>query len=152
MTTDELKEYIKCARDPIYFLNTYGYVYDIKKKQVDRLSCFEYQEDIIKKYQKFQNNIVLKSRQTGLSVITAGYVAWKIIFSIDEKILIVANKGDSAVRLLETIRQFLDHIPAFLLPSMRLENNTKKIRLWPRRKMLGAERLFLCWFWTRPLL
>jgi hypothetical protein len=128
MTTDELKEYIKCARDPIYFLNTYGYVYDIAKQQVGRMTCYPYQEETIWKYHKNQNNIVLKSRQMGLSVITAGYVAWRLIFSIDEKILIVANKGDSAVRLLETIRQFLDHMPAFLLPSMRLENNTKKIR------------------------
>ena len=128
MTESEILEYVKCARDPVYFLNTYGFVYDIEKQRIDRMTCYPYQEETIRKFNNNQNNIVLKSRQMGLSVLTAGYVAWKIIFNYDESILIVANKGDSAVRMLDTVRRFLDHVPAFLLPSERPENNTKKIR------------------------
>jgi hypothetical protein len=128
MTEEEIKEYVKCARDPVYFLNTYGFVYDIEKQRIDHMTCYPYQEETIRKFNDNQNNIVLKSRQMGLSVLTAGYVAWKIIFNYDESILIVANKGDSAVRMLDTVRRFLDHVPAFLLPSERPENNTKKIR------------------------
>jgi hypothetical protein len=63
MTPQEIQEYIKCAKDPIYFLNNYGYVYDIRKSKVDKLSCFEYQENAIRNFVKYQNNIVLKSRQ-----------------------------------------------------------------------------------------
>jgi len=33
MTKAELNEYVKCARDPVYFLNTYGYVYDISENR-----------------------------------------------------------------------------------------------------------------------
>jgi hypothetical protein len=63
MTPQEIQEYIKCAKDPIYFLNNYGYVYDIRKSKVDKLSCFDYQENAIRNFVKYQNNIVLKSRQ-----------------------------------------------------------------------------------------
>lgn len=63
MTPEEIQEYIKCAKDPVYFLNNYGYVYDIRKSKVDKLSCFEYQENVLKNYIKYQNNIILKSRQ-----------------------------------------------------------------------------------------
>ena len=113
MTKAELNEYVKCARDPVYFLNTYGYVYDIRKKQVDRLTCFDYQEDMVQKFNKNQNNIVLKSRQLGLSVITAGFVVWTLLFKIDQRILIVANDGAAAVRFLSTVKQFMDYLPKF---------------------------------------
>lgn len=127
MTKAELNEYVKCARDPVYFLNTYGYVYDITKKQVDRLTCFSYQEDMVKKFQRHQNNIVLKSRQLGLSVVTAGFVVWTLLFKIDQRILIVANDGAAAVRFLSTVKQFMDYLPKFFYdPSKDDDKNNEK--------------------------
>lgn len=123
----QLQEYIKCTKDPVYFLNTYGHVFDIEKKQVALMTCFPYQEDCIRDFHERQNTIVLKSRQTGLSVISAGYVAWRLIFNADERILVVADNGAGAVRFLNTVRQFLDHTPEWLLPDERLVDNTKQI-------------------------
>ena len=85
------KEYIKCAKDPKYYLNTYGYVFYAKKQKILPMECFKYQEDAIDDFHRFQNNIILKSRQVGVSVITAGYVAWRLIFRNEEKILIVGR-------------------------------------------------------------
>ena len=125
------KEYLRCATDPIYFLNTYGYVFNAKEQKVGQMTCFKYQERCLKDYHEFQNNIILKSRQTGLSVITAGYVAWRLIFRKDEKILIIANDGDGAVRFLSTVKQFIDYTPSWLLPGgkERLVDNQKFIQL-----------------------
>jgi hypothetical protein len=124
-------EYIKCATDPDYFMNNYGYVFNAKKKKVLKMSCFDYQNDCLYKFHKHRNNIILKSRQTGLSVITAGYVAWRLIFRKDEKILIIANDGRGAVRFLSTVKQFIDFTPMWLLPGdgSRITNNTKEVRL-----------------------
>lgn len=124
-------EYLKCAVDPIYFLNNYGYVFDARKQKVTKMTCFEYQEDCVFKYHKNRNNIILKSRQTGLSVITAGYVAWRMMFRKDEKILIIANDGSGAVRFLSTVKQFLDYTPKWLQPKSgeRPINNQKQIQL-----------------------
>lgn len=58
-----IKEKYKCAKSPIYFLNTYGHVFDAKKKKISKMKCFSYQERCVKDFHKFQNNIVLKSRQ-----------------------------------------------------------------------------------------
>lgn len=127
MTSFELGEYIKCAKDPIYFLNTYGYIYNVKTKQVDRLTCFDYQEDLVNKIKDFQNNVVLKSRQMGISVISAGYVVWTLLFKLDQRILIVANDGAGAVRFLDTVKQFLQFLPPFLYDSKKddIINNQK---------------------------
>lgn len=137
--SDREREYIKCASDPLYFLNNYGYVFDAKKQKVLPMTCFEYQEDCIDAYHKYQNNIVLKSRQTGLSAITAGYCAWRLIFRIDQKILIIANDGDGAERFLGTIKQFIFNAPRWMLPGTPEQvlkddptntNNQKKIELY----------------------
>ncbi|MBP9758740.1 hypothetical protein KBD45_03520 [Candidatus Dojkabacteria bacterium] len=58
-----IKEKYKCAKSPIYFLNTYGHVFNASKKKITQMTCFKYQERCIKDFHKFQNNIVLKSRQ-----------------------------------------------------------------------------------------
>ena len=63
---------------------------------------------------------------TGLSVVTAGYAAWRAMFIKDEKILIIANDATGAIRFLETIKQFVEHTPDWLKPNI-VTNNTKKI-------------------------
>lgn len=128
---DKRDEYLKCATNPKYFLNNYGYIFDADLNSIGLMNCFKYQEKCVDKFHKFRNNIVLKSRQTGLSVITAGYVAWRLIFRKDEKILIIANDGTGAVRFLTTVKQFIDYTPKWLLPGNgeRLISNQKKVQL-----------------------
>ena len=109
-------EYLKCASDPVYFLNTYGKVFDAEKQMISDMTCFDYQEDILDDFIDFRFNITLKSRQTGLSVITAGYCAWRLMFGKDERVLIIANDGAGAIRFLETCKQFVDYLPDFLKP------------------------------------
>jgi hypothetical protein len=127
MLDKKMLEYAKCAKDPVYFLNNYGYVFDAKKRKVDKMSCFPYQETCVKKFHKEQNNIILKSRQTGLSVVTAGYVAWRLMFRYDEKILIIANDGAGAVRFLDTVKQFIEYLPDWMKPDSIDTENQKKI-------------------------
>jgi len=127
MIDKKMLEYAKCAKDPVYYMNTYGYVFDARKKIVAPMKCFEYQNDCLRHFHEFQNNIILKSRQTGLSVVTAGYVAWRLLFRYDEKILIIANDGAGAMRFLETVKQFIEHTPIWLKPDEILQDNTKKI-------------------------
>lgn len=129
MTLQEKKEYIRCAKDPVYFMNTYGYVFDITKNTIGKLTLFSYQEDVLRKFQAHKNNVVLKSRQMGLSVVTSGYVCWKMLFHENERILIVANDGNGARRFLASVKQFLEYLPKFLLPDSIPTNNTQQIVL-----------------------
>lgn len=128
MDINYVEEYIKCSEDPVYFTNNYGYVFDMRKQQVSKMTCFPYQEKCLHTFNDNQNSIVLKSRQMGLSVISAAYVAWRLIFCFDERILVVADNGAGAVRFLDTVRKFLDNLPDWMLPDERLTNNTKEIK------------------------
>jgi hypothetical protein len=262
------KEKVKCAMDPLYYLNTYGHVYNAKLKKVTKMECFDYQKKCVQDFHKYQNNIILKSRQclptdtlvdtpdgpkaiqnfkvgdlvysynlktnklekdkivdswcsgkrqcvnisfdngkkievgenhplwvinrqdwirakdlkrgdeivdgdplikkegknhktilvkqikktskktcydvtveknenfftdgilvhnTGLSVITAGYVAWRLMFRYEERILIIANDGAGAIRFLATVKQFIDNTPSWLRPESKATDNQKKL-------------------------
>lgn len=127
MIDKKMLEYTRCVKDPVYYLNNYGFVFDAKKRKVDKMTCFPYQETCVVKFHKLQNNIILKSRQTGLSVVTAGYVAWRLMFRYDEKILIIANDGAGAVRFLDTVKQFIEHTPDWMKPDSIETENQKKI-------------------------
>ena len=63
-TQEMLDEWIKCAKDPIYFAEKY-----IKIVHVDHglipIQLYEYQKEVIDKFQKNRKNIVLQSRQSG---------------------------------------------------------------------------------------
>ena len=63
MINQNTLEWMKCAKDPVYFLNTYGSVFDIRKQQIDKLECFPYQEDALKQYEKFKNNFEIISQE-----------------------------------------------------------------------------------------
>jgi hypothetical protein len=69
----------------------------------------------------------LLTHNTGLSVITAGYVAWRLMFRYDEKILIIANDGAGAKRFLATVKQFVEHTPSWLKPESIVTNNQTKL-------------------------
>ena len=128
MTQQQIDEYVKCYKDPVYYLNNYGYVFDLEKKMIDRLTLYPFQVPVIRDYQEYTNNIILKSRQQGLSVVTAGYVAWLLMFGRDERILIVANDYKGASRFVDSVKIFLDNAPTWMLPDERVVNNQRELK------------------------
>ncbi len=127
--TYKINEIAKCMSDPLYFLDNYGYAFNAKTQKIAPLECFEYQRDAITDYEKYTNNLILKSRQTGFSVITAGYIAWRLLFKSDEKILIIANDFNGAKRLLKTVKDYVMNVPDWLLPEGEVKNNESYLEL-----------------------
>ena len=63
MKNIELTEFIKCAKDPVHFVNNHAYVFNINTQKIDQIKCFKYQEEFLADLHNNKNNIVLKSRQ-----------------------------------------------------------------------------------------
>ena len=114
---ERVQEIIKCGKDPIYFIKTYMSVQHPKRGTLP-FETYEFQDDIIRAMEKNRFNIVLKSRQLGLSTITAAYAAWLAIFYKDKNILIIATKKDVAMNLMKKIKFMIKSVPEWLvLPS-----------------------------------
>lgn len=122
-----IREMIKCTKSAEYYLGTYGMVYHPKKGHV-KFNLFDYQREALKSYQDNRFNIVLKSRQTGFSTLTAGYIAWLVIFHRAKEIVVVANKQDNAQGFIRKIKTFIKKTPDWMVPALESDNK-KSIEL-----------------------
>ena len=121
------EEYKKCAADPVYFMRKYCKIQHPTKGKL-RFELFPYQEKTLNQFKDHRYNIVLKSRQTGISTLTAGYSLWKMIFNQDYNVLVIAIKQEVAKNLVTKVRVMYDNLPSWLKVATQ-EDNKLSLRL-----------------------
>ena len=65
------QEYLKCAKDPVYFLKKYAVIQHPLKGKVP-FALYPFQEKSINDFKSNNYNIILKARQLGISTLTGG--------------------------------------------------------------------------------
>lgn len=106
-------EYIKCSQDPIHFMKKYCVIQHPKRGKIP-FHLFPFQEDTLTQFSQNRYNIVLKSRQTGISTLVAGYSLWKMIFNEDFNVLVIATQQEVAKNLVTKVRVMNDFLPSWL--------------------------------------
>jgi hypothetical protein len=89
---------------------------------------FPFQEKTLTQFAGNRFNIVLKSRQTGISTLSAGYALWKMIFNSDFNVLVIATKQDVAKNLVTKVRVMHELLPSWLKGGS-MEDNKLSLRL-----------------------
>lgn len=121
-----LQEIIKCGRDPAYFIKTYCYIQHPIRGKI-KLETYNFQDDCVKAFEDHRLNIVLKSRQLGLSTICAAYALWMALFFKNKNILVIATKFATAQNFTKKVKYALESLPKWLiLPNF--EYNQKEVR------------------------
>lgn len=110
----KVAEILKCGKDPVYFMKTYIKIQHPVLGLIP-FETYDFQDDCIKQFQDHRFNIVLKSRQLGLSTITAAYSLWMALFKKDKTILVIATKLTTAINFIKKIKTMLDFLPTWLL-------------------------------------
>ena len=122
-------EYYKCCTEPKYCIETYFTVMSGMKEIPFKL--YPHQIDSLNCYEKFTNNILMKTRQMGLTTFSAAYVAWNIMSKNNFKVLLISKSMNDAQKFLADITRIIDrcqlHYP-WLMPQY-LEKNKRKIIL-----------------------
>lgn len=108
------KEIVRCGTDPIYFINKYIKIQHPIRGAIP-FSTYDFQDNIVKGFQKHRFNIVLKSRQLGLSTITAAYSLWLILFNHNVNILVIATKLAIAKNFIAKCKYMLKNLPPWLM-------------------------------------
>ena len=121
MDEEQLKEYVRCRKDPVYFFKTYGKVRHPTKGLMP-FDLYDFQEDTLNSFLDNSYNIILKARQLGISTLCAAYAGWLANFFKDKEIFILATKRDTATNLVDKVRVFLEEIPDFLKSDMTIDN------------------------------
>lgn len=111
---DQVNEIIRCGRDPVYFIKTYTKIQH-PTKGVIPFDTYPFQDDCVDAFMKHRLNIVLKSRQLGLTTICAAYAVWMAIFRKDKNILVIATKLNTAMTFIKKVKVVLENMPPWLL-------------------------------------
>jgi len=108
-----ISEYKKCAASPIYFMKKYIKIQHQLKGTIN-FNLFPFQEDTLQQLADNKFNIILKSRQMGISTLVAAYALWIMIFNSDKNILIISIKEATSKELISKVRFANDHLPSWL--------------------------------------
>lgn len=117
ITPEQASELAKCVKDPIYFIKNYVYI-NTKDKGVQKFSLWNYQEDLIRKFDKYRFNIVKFGRQLGKSATTRAFILWYSIFNADKVVAILSNKLSGSMEQMYLLRESYLKLPKFLQPGI----------------------------------
>jgi len=125
---EQLKEYAKIIKDAPYALRTYLQTYDNTQKRYVPLELFPDQVQLIKDYEIYNENITRKYRQAGVTTVTAAWISKKLQTAKrenPERVLIIANKRDTAIEMANKIRNFLDQWPEWINVGFSPDKNSE---------------------------
>jgi hypothetical protein len=120
-------EYKKCIEDPIYFMKKYVKIQHPVRGTIN-FDLFEFQEETLNSFVNNDLNIVLKSRQMGISTLVAAYSLWLMTFHDDKNILCISITQETAKEIVTRVRFANDNLPSWLkVPCV--EDNRLSLRL-----------------------
>ena len=115
------QNYLKCVQDPSYFINHYCVIQHPQRGKI-KFKLYPFQEEVLKSYQEETYNIILKSRQLGISTLSAAYSLWMMLFHNDKNVLCIATTKDTAKNIVTKVRVMYDGLPIWLKTAI-IENN-----------------------------
>ena len=89
------EEYLKCASNPAHFMRKYCYIQHPQRGRV-LFNLYPFQDKVLNLWKDNPYDIILKSRQLGISTLVAGYSLWLMLFHKDKNILCIATKQETA--------------------------------------------------------
>lgn len=122
-----VNEIVKCGKDPVYFIETYCKVQHPTKGTVP-FKMYEFQKECIEQFIENRFNIILKSRQLGISTVSAAYCVWLALFYRDKNILVIATKLQTAVNFIKKVKKMLESLPPWMM-FVQYEHNRQEVRL-----------------------
>ena len=131
-SVEQVKEFIKCKKDPIYFAKNYIKIVSLDEGLV-HFKMWDFQEELIRNFHENRFNICKMPRQTGKSTTCVAYLLHYIVFNDSVNVGILANKAATARELLGRLQTAYENLPKWMQQgilswnkgSMELENGSK---------------------------
>ncbi len=131
-TKKQVSEYLKCAKDPVYFIRKYIKIVSLDEGVIP-FKMYDFQEGMVEKFHKHRFNIAKLPRQSGKSTIVTAYLLWYVLFNANVNVAILANKAPTAREMLGRLQLSYENLPRWLQQgilgwnkgSLELENGSK---------------------------
>lgn len=112
-TAEQAEEYVRCATDPIYFIEKYVKIITIDKGLTPFI-LHDYQKEMILAFKDDRKVIVRAARQIGKTTTVAAFFTWYIIFNDQKTAAILANKAATAREILSRVQLAYEHVPHWM--------------------------------------
>lgn len=112
-TPENLKEYMKCLKDPIYFAENYIKIVHVDKGFIP-FAMYDYQKEIATKITNNRRLAVLTARQSGKTTTAVAVILHYILFNEYKTVAILANKGDAAKEVLDRVKIAYEALPKWM--------------------------------------
>jgi hypothetical protein len=121
------EEYLKCAQDPAHFMKKYCNIQHPTRGRII-FNLYPFQEKVLHLWRDNPYDIILKSRQLGISTLVAGYSLWLMLFQKDKNVLCIATKQETAKNMVTKVKFMFENLPSWLKVNAE-ENNKLTLRL-----------------------
>ena len=133
-TEEQVKEFVKCSKDPIYFIQQYVKIVSIDEGLIP-FALYNFQKEMIGTFHNNRFSICKLPRQSGKSTVLLAYLVHYLIFNETVNVAILANKAATARDLLGRFQLAYEHLPEWMQQgviawnkgSLELENGSKII-------------------------
>lgn len=120
-TKDQLEEFVKCAKDPIYFIENYCQIVTLDKglQPFKLYDCQKRKVDFIMNNRK---TILMEGRQQGKTVTAAACILHYTIFQDNKMVAIMANKTAAAREVLNRYQIMYENLPIWMQQGVKTWN------------------------------
>ena len=131
-TKEEVEEYTKCMKDPLYFIQTYIKIVSLDEGLIP-FKLYDFQKEMVGTFHNNRFTICKLPRQSGKSTTIIAYLMHYILFNPMVSVAILANKAATARDLLGRLQLAYENLPKWLQQgvmtwnkgSLELENGSK---------------------------
>ena len=133
-TKDDIKEYHKCAQDPVYFIENYVQIVSLDEGLVP-FEMYDFQRGMVSTMHDNRFSILKLPRQSGKSTTIISYLLHYALFNPSVNIAVLANKSTTARDILSRLQLAYENLPKWMQQgiiawnkgNIELENGSKII-------------------------
>jgi hypothetical protein len=117
-TPKMVKELKKCQKDIIHFAEKYFYITNLDRGK-ETINLYVKQKQILRSLMNNRFVVVCSCRQAGKTTLMTIYALWITCFMSDQRVVIVANKEQTAINVFKRIRLAYEQLPNFIKPGVK---------------------------------
>ncbi len=111
-----VKDIEKCRKNILYFAENFFYITNLDEGKI-KIKLRPFQKRILRGLRDNRFVCLLASRQIGKTTLMTIYALWIACFFEDQRILIVANKEQTAINIFKRVRLAYEKLPNYLKPG-----------------------------------
>jgi hypothetical protein len=112
-TKEQIEEYLKCAEDPIYFIESHCKIVTLDHG-LQPFKLYDCQKNKVNVIHNNRKVILMEGRQQGKTTTSAAYILWYTLFHGSKTVAILANKASAAREVLYRYQLMYENLPTWL--------------------------------------